>query len=107
MFPAAHVTRPIAPRFRRSCDSAMKRDPTPAEDVPSADSPTEVLEVPKACLVASIHLIDDFDILVDPGNSSWNQLLTELSQLSRIVEQSANDMDHGSSSTAVPELAER
>ena len=45
--------------------------------------------------------------VVDPSNSSWNQLLTELSQLSRIVEQSANDRDHRSSSTAVPELGER
>jgi hypothetical protein len=45
--------------------------------------------------------------VVDPGNSSWNQLLTELSQLSKIVEQSANDRNHGSSSTAAPQLRER
>src|SRR5450759_2543881 len=107
MFPAVHVTRRVAVPSRRSYDSAMKKGPTPPEDVPSADSPTGVLEAPKAYLLASIHLIDDYDIMVGPGDSSWNQLLTELSQLSRIVEQSANDRDHGSSSTAAPELRER
>jgi len=45
--------------------------------------------------------------LVDPGDSSWNQLLAELSRLSKIVEQSANDSDHESSSIATPELRER
>src|SRR5664280_3807863 len=50
----------------------MKRDPTPAKDVPSADSPTGVLEVPKAYLLAWLHLVDDSDILVDPGDSQLN-----------------------------------
>ena len=45
--------------------------------------------------------------VVDQVDPSWNLLLVELSQLSRIVEQSANDGDHGSSSTAAPELRER
>jgi hypothetical protein len=45
--------------------------------------------------------------VVDPGDSSWNLLLTELSQLSRIVEQSANDRGDESSSTAAPELGDR
>jgi hypothetical protein len=40
--------------------------------------------------------------LVDLGDSSWNQLLAELSQLSRIVEQSANESDCESSSAAAP-----
>lgn len=45
--------------------------------------------------------------VVGPSDSSWNQLLTELSQLSKIVEQSANNGDRESSSTAAPELRER
>jgi len=43
----------------------------------------------------------------DPSSFIWNQLRAELSQLSKIVEQSANDRDHGSSSTAAPELGKR
>jgi hypothetical protein len=45
--------------------------------------------------------------LVDPTGSSWNLLLAELSTLSKIVEQSANDSDHESSSTLAPEQRER
>jgi len=45
--------------------------------------------------------------VVDPADPSWNLLLGELSRLSKIVERSTNDRDHGSSSTAAPELRER
>jgi hypothetical protein len=45
--------------------------------------------------------------VVDPGDSSWNLPLAELSRLSKILEQSTNDRDHESSSTAAPELRER
>jgi hypothetical protein len=45
--------------------------------------------------------------VVDPGDSSWNQLLAELSRLSKIVEQSANDCDHECSSTLAREQRER
>src|SRR5450830_481129 len=41
--------------------------------------------------------------VVDPGDSSWNQLLAELSTLSKIVGQSTNDTGHESSSTAALE----
>jgi hypothetical protein len=36
----------------------------------------------------------------DSSSFIWNQLLAELSQLSRIVEQSGNDGNHESSTTA-------
>ena len=42
--------------------------------------------------------------VVDPSDLTWSQLLAELSQLSKIVEQSANDRNHGFSSTTTLEL---
>jgi len=45
--------------------------------------------------------------VVGPDDSSWNLLLAELSRLSKIVEQSTNDRDHESSSTAALQLRER
>jgi hypothetical protein len=45
--------------------------------------------------------------IVDQTGSSCNLLLVELSRLGKIVEQFANDRDHGPSSTAAPELGER
>ena len=38
--------------------------------------------------------------MVDPGSFSWNQLLTELSELSKIVEQSGNGRSEESISAA-------
>lgn len=40
---------------------------------------------------------------LDQGDSSWNLLLAELSTLSKIAEQSANDNNHESSGTVAPE----
>jgi len=45
--------------------------------------------------------------LVDQADPSWNLLLVELSRLSKIAEQSANDNNRESSGTAAPELGER
>jgi hypothetical protein len=45
--------------------------------------------------------------VVGPGNSSWNQLLTELSQLSKIVEQSTNNRDQKPPSAAASERRKR
>jgi hypothetical protein len=42
--------------------------------------------------------------VMGPADPSWNLLLAELSRLSQIVEQSTNDTDHESSSTAIPKL---
>ena len=45
--------------------------------------------------------------MVDPGSFSWNQLLAELSRLSKIAGQSANDGSHESSSIATREQWKR
>jgi len=45
--------------------------------------------------------------MVDQADPSWNLLLVELSRLSKIAEQSANDNNRESFGTAAPELGER
>ena len=45
--------------------------------------------------------------VVDQADPSWNLLLVELSRLSKIVEQSANNRNHESSSTAALGQRER
>ena len=45
--------------------------------------------------------------VVDQGDSTWNLLLAELSTLSKIVEQSANNRNHESSSSAASGQRER
>jgi hypothetical protein len=42
--------------------------------------------------------------MVDPGDFNWNRLLAELSELSKIVEQSANGRDREPAITAAPIL---
>ena len=51
-------------------------------------------------ILSSAYVVDQ----ADPG---WNLLLVELSRLSKIVEQSANDNNLESSGTVTPELGER
>jgi len=45
--------------------------------------------------------------MVDQADPSWNLLLVELSRLSKIAEQSANDNNRESAGTVAPELGER
>ena len=52
-------------------------------------------------------VILSFAYMVDQADPSWNLLLVELSRLSKIAEQSANDGDYESFGTAAPELGER
>ena len=58
-------------------------------------------------LVAIRCVILSSAYVVDQADPSWNLLLVELSRLSKIAEQSANDNNRESSGTAAPELGER